>query len=112
MAIRASSPASRAVTLPFAPGMTTMRLPPSSSTVMCAVPLAPSTVRRAAVSTPAAVSAERSRTPNSSAPTAPIITTFPPERAAATAWLAPLPPGTVRNARPVTVSPGRGALGT
>lgn len=89
-----------------------MLLPPSSSTVMWAVPLGPSTVRRAAVSTPAAASAERSRTPNPSAPTAPIITTSPPRRAAATAWLAPLPPGTVRKARPVTVSPSRGALGT
>ncbi len=89
-----------------------MLLPPSSSTVMCAVPLAPSTVRRPPVSTPAEASAERSRTPNSSAPTAPIIATSAPQRAAATAWLAPLPPGTVRNSRPVTVSPRRGAFGT
>ncbi len=32
-------------------------------------------------------------------PTAPIIETVAPARAAAIAWLAPLPPGTVRNSR-------------
>src|ERR1051326_4045700 len=34
--------------------------------------------------------------------------TFPPARAALTAWLAPLPPGAVRNSPPNNVSPGAG----
>ncbi len=54
----------------------------------------------------------RSCAPKPSVPTAPIIATSAPARAAATAWLAPLPPGIVRKERPVTVSPRAGALGT
>lgn len=108
VAMRPSSPGARAVTVPFAPGMTTIALPPSSSTTMCAVPDGPSVVRRWSVSTPECSSVDRSKLPKASAPTAPINETSAPAWAAATAWLAPLPPGIVRNSRPVTVSALRG----
>src|SRR5690606_25296279 len=73
-----------------------------------AIPLGPSTVRNRPVSTPAASSVSRSRGANTSVPTAPRKRTRPPERLAATAWLAPLPPGTVAKSRPAIVSPGSG----
>lgn len=98
--------------MPLAPGTTTIALPPSSSTTMCAVPVGPSTVRRWSVVTPECSRVERSRGPKPSLPTAPIIETVAPARAAAIAWLAPLPPGIVRNSLPVTVSPRRGAFST
>ena len=41
----------------------------------------------------------------------PHITTFPPSRAAATAWFAPLPPCAVKNPPPVSVSPLWGIYG-
>lgn len=108
-AIAAISPGPSVVTTPFAPGTTTIALDPVSSTTMCAVPLGPSAVCRRSVSTPACSRPSRSRVPYTSSPTAPIIITSPPARAAATAWLAPLPPGIVRNSLPVTVSPRPGA---
>ena len=43
------------------------------------------------------------------APTAPTIVVRAPARAAATAWLAPLPPRTDVKRVPKTVSPGRGS---
>ncbi len=108
-AMAAISPGPSAVTTPLAPGITTMALDPESSTTMCAVPLGPSAVCSKSVSTPACSRPSRSWAPYASSPTAPIIVTSPPAWAAATAWLAPLPPGTVRNSRPVTVSPRSGA---
>src|SRR5579864_6849071 len=39
-------------------------------------------------------------------------TEFPPSFAAATAWLAPLPPGNIWKLRPSTVSPGAGKCST
>src|SRR5581483_9793567 len=50
--------------------------------------------------------------PKSSSPTRPSRRTCAPRRAAATAWLAPLPPPPVRRSRPETVSPGVGRRGT
>jgi len=50
--------------------------------------------------------------PNASSPTQPAIRTSAPSRAAATAWLAPLPPGVNRAAEPTTVAPGPGSRGT
>src|SRR3990167_10111597 len=38
----------------------------------------------------------------------PTMATLAPRRAEATAWLAPLPPGTVENVWPIRVSPARG----
>lgn len=83
--------------VPFAPGTTMIELPPSSSTTMCAMPLGPGTWRRPCTSTPASASVERISAPNPSSPTAPRNATSPPARAAAIAWLAPFPPGMVRN---------------
>ena len=45
-------------------------------------------------------------------PTAAIIVTSAPSRAHATAWFAPLPPGTRANVAPPTVSPGSGSRST
>src|SRR4029079_5945537 len=45
-------------------------------------------------------------------PTQPTNRTSAPSRAAATAWLAPLPPGKRSNVAPLTVSPGRGSRST
>ena len=50
---RRSSPGPSEVTVPLAPGITTIALDPSSSTTMCAVPLGPATVCSSSVSTPA-----------------------------------------------------------
>ena len=50
----------------------------------------------------------RSRAPNSSSPRQPTIRTAAPWRAAATAWLAPLPPCFHHQASPMSVSPVRG----
>jgi hypothetical protein len=47
---------------------------------------------------------------NTSSPMRPAITTFPPALDAATAWLAPLPPGLIRKSVPGTVSPAPGRL--
>ena len=46
---------------------------------------------------------------SSSCPTQPTSATSAPSRAAATAWFAPLPPGTREKVAPLTVSPGRGS---
>ena len=40
------------------------------------------------------------------------MSTRAPSLAAATAWLAPLPPGVKRAVEPSTVAPGSGSLGT
>ena len=50
--------------------------------------------------------------PNESAPTRPTIRTEAPSRAAATAWLPPLPPWMVSSRSPSTVSPGLGSSRT
>ena len=60
---------------------------------------------------PSACSAASSAAPWASCPTAPSIATRAPWRAAATAWLAPLPPPSVSKPLPVSVSPGAGRRG-
>ena len=86
---------------------------PSGSTVMRASPEAVSGIRRTAdVSTDSARRAPASRAPKTSSPTQPTIRTRAPSRAAATAWLPPLPPGAKRAAEPRTVAPGPGSRGT
>ncbi len=79
---------------------------------MWAVPVGTSAVARWVVSIPSAAASARNCEPNASAPTAPSIRTRAPARAAATAWLSPLPPGTVSKPWPATVSPGRGKRST
>ncbi len=61
---------------------------------------------------PSASSSAIASAPSSSSPTAAIIRTAAPARAAATAWLAPLPPPWRSNVPPVTVSPARGSDGS
>jgi hypothetical protein len=87
------SSGSGAATASFAPGMTTIWFSPASSTRMSATPVAPSMRRTFAMSMPSASSAAVSSAPNSSSPQALVKRTMAPERAAATAWFAPLPPG-------------------
>src|SRR5699024_5399701 len=81
---------------------------PSSATVTIARPVGPSTARTPASPTPAERRPDSPTSDWASVPTAPIISTLPPSLAAATAWLAPLPPGVIRPPRPWRVSPGRG----
>ena len=51
----------------------------------------------------------RAPVPNASSPTAPTKSSRRPSRAAATAWLPPLPPWCCANRPPMTVSPGPGS---
>ncbi len=96
------------VTVALAPGMTMMRLAPVTSTSMTAVPASPS-MRAMWVSSMPSSSTTRSRNaPALSALTAPIIVTRAPSRAAATAWLRPLPPALRCSDVPNTVSPESG----
>src|SRR3954447_19814154 len=55
---------------------------------------------------PSPASARSASSPSSSSPPAPIMVTSAPSRAAATAWLAPLPPPWRAKVAPDTVSPG------
>ena len=97
-----------AVRVALAPGMTTMRFIPLASTSMRAVPDEPSAVTTAVASMPSPSTMPRSQAPASSLPTAPIMLTRAPSRAAATAWLRPLPPACRSSVSPMTVSPGAG----
>src|ERR1700733_1342978 len=89
----------------LAPGATTITFSPVASTRISATPDSPSSRATPVVSTPSR-SSERST--RSSLPIRPTNRTVAPSRAAATAWLAPLPPGKRSNTASVTVSPGRG----
>lgn len=74
------------------------------------MPATGSSVRTDATSTPAASMACTMKRP--SAPVQPQARTRAPHRPAATAWLAPFPPGNVRSERAATVCPGRGSAAT
>jgi hypothetical protein len=71
----------------------TMVFSPLSSTVMMATPVVPLRRATASRSTPAGISSLSATLPMSSSPIAPTIRTGAPARRAASAWLAPLPPG-------------------
>src|ERR1700744_4108553 len=97
----------------LAPLATVIMFSPEPSMVIRARPEAtPATSRTASVSTDSACRACRSCRPRSSGPRQPAIRTSAPSRAAATAWLPPLPPGANRAAVPSTVAPGPGSSGT
>lgn len=124
------------MTLPFAPGLTSMRFSAVSSstciasvthdsrpetgelTMMTATPVPMSSlITTPSTLTPSRCSVAFSAPPNPSAPTAPTIRTVISEwapaesrdkRQAATAWFAPFPPGAVENDFDVSVSPGCG----
>ena len=76
----------------FAPGTTRIRLWPASSTQMGATPDGPGTRVTWSVLMPSRSKLASVAVPWSSSPTAATMTTCAPKRAAATAWLAPLPP--------------------
>ena len=96
------------VSAAFAPDATAIMFSPPASTRIRATPVRPSTVVSPVRSMPSRSSAARARIPNASRPTAPTNAVGAPSRAAATAWLAPLPPSCSENVAPVTVSPAAG----
>ena len=107
LALSMSAGVSRAL----APGATTMQFSPSSSTVISAIPEGESGSEKR--NSEFSFSDRKSSfvwRPNRSSPVFAIRVTFPFSLAAATAWLAPLPPGFVRKSPPKMVSPGRGSL--
>ena len=77
----------------FASGATTIAFSAAASTITTAVPLGPDTAETASVPTPLARRWASSVTAAASSPTEPTNCTCAPARAAATAWLAPFPPG-------------------
>ncbi len=93
----------------LAPGATVMAFSASSDRQMKAVPVGSCASRTTCSRTPASPSEASIGLAKSSSPRASSMrVSAPPARAQATAWLAPLPPGKVRNWRPSTVSPGAG----
>src|SRR6266436_4832454 len=105
---RTGAATSAALTSAFAPGMTTMVLS-ALAIVMRAVPVWASDVCCTKLrSTPCAAKNAFSSSPKESLPSRPISLVGAPSFAAATAWLAPLPPGKYSTALPAMVSPIRG----
>ncbi len=96
----------------LAPGATSTVFSALASTTIIAVPLGPGTVT--VLSSPTALARRwaRSWAAAGSSPNAPENCTCAPARAAATAWLAPFPPGVRVNDAASTVSPGRGSAST
>src|SRR5690606_329573 len=107
-AARTSCGASR----PLAPGETTMLLSPDGSTVISATPVGAPPTSTPTVSTPADRCESSSSRPCASSPTRASRAVRAPSRAAATAWLAPLPPGWTARSEPSTVSPAAGRRST
>ncbi len=95
----------------FAPGTTIMEFCPVSATKMSATPLVPGVMPIPFTSQPTLASSCFISRPKLSSPMRPSIAVLPPMRAAANAWLAPLPPGAVKYLLPMMVSPGTGMRG-
>ena len=101
------------VNLKLAPGATAIRFLPLSSTMIWAMPewiLAFTMIF--CIETPELSRLFICSLPRESSPTQPTISTAAPALAAATAWVATLPPGNDRNLPPVIVSPGDGREST
>ena len=97
----------------LAPGTMTIAFSPFADTLIKACPVGcRELILTIPVSTALSCKKARIVLPASSAPVAPIINVAAPIRAAATAWLAPLPPGKCARRRATTVSPGCGNLST
>ena len=120
-ATRKSACSNKSVTWPtavmvnawLAPPYTKMSFWPLSSTVTRALPVACCwSVRTWAVSMWFACNCLIITRPSLSSPIAPIKAVWAPERAAATAWLAPLPPGATCLSIALIVSPGCGKCST
>ena len=99
---------STASTSMLAPEITTIVLAPVASMVISAVPVGLATFVTCCVSTPASRSPASRVAPKASRPTQPAMPTRAPSLAAATAWLAPLPPGAVKKPPPMIVWPRSG----
>ncbi len=91
------------LTTQFAPGTTTMWFSPSSATAMSARPVSAPTRSTPCVSMPSSERTPSRWVPALSWPTMPTKAVLAPERAAATAWFSPFPPGTIRSSWPSTV---------
>ena len=96
----------------LAPGATTIMFCPPAPTTTTAAARAPGRVIDAVIPAPLALRWSSNVRPAASSPTAATSVTSAPARAAATAWLPPLPPGSVRTADASTVSPGPGSAAT
>ena len=97
----------------LAPPTIRMRFSPLGSTKIGATPLAASaTWATWRVSTPQAAKLASVSRPNASSPRRATIITSAPSRAAATAWLAPLPPNPVVKLSAAKVSPRSGIRST
>src|SRR6185437_3686893 len=109
---RAASTSTRS-SVALAPATMTISFSPLSSTRMSAVPVGTLARRTTApASIPAPRHSATAISPATSLPSAATMATAAPQRAAATAWLLPLPPPFSLNRDAVTVSPGRGKTAT
>jgi hypothetical protein len=70
---------------------------PSSATAISARPVSAPTRSTPCVSTPSSDRTPSRWVPALSSPTMPTKAVLAPERAAATAWFSPFPPGTIRS---------------
>src|SRR6185436_18426310 len=100
---------SDSLNIALAPGATVMAFSALSARQMSATPLAACATRTMCSTTPASRRDFSIKGANASSPSASTMrVATPPARAQATAWFAPLPPGTIARSRPRTVSPGAG----
>src|SRR6185436_9176079 len=100
---------SDSLNIALAPGATVIAFSALSARQMSATPLAACATRVMCSATPASrsdfsISGAKASSPNAST----MRVATPPASAQATAWFAPLPPGTIASSRPSTVSPGAG----
>ena len=94
----------------FDPATTMIEFWPAASTITSARPEGPSVRAKVDTSTPSALSASARICPAASSPRRPTNETAAPMRAAACAWLLPLPPGPSEYEVARRVSPGRGRV--
>ena len=95
----------------MAPGATTIAFSPSPSTITSASPVR-AVVVRTSDRMPSVARTPSSSRPSASAPTAPTKRVRAPARAAATAWLSPLPPGPSARPDDSNVCPATGSAAT
>ena len=95
----------------LAPACSTMRFSPAVRRITATPVEAPGRRRTRETSAPAPARPRTSVSPKPSSPTAAIMRTSAPSRAAATAWLAPFPPAAVMKPDPASVSPASGTRG-
>ena len=96
----------------LAPEATAIWFSPAASTTISATPVGEDTRATPLTSMPSRANSATASAPSSSSPTAPTNATAAPSLAAATAWLADLPPPNCANRPPATVSPAAGSRAT